>query len=190
MPECKPCATNKLKLLLSLEEAKNVFICSEPCCYFKTVYSVDWFVISCHSQNETEEIKANSVYITDVFEYVYARGSMRRWQKLPTWPHFKGDPAQHSKWLYLGGLEVILPQVSITTSSIAKVSFLKFMYALVDQRPNLLWYMLCRMKTGMENPNETWYELKGNQFENSKRNYWLRYYKPSGSANVKWLVKT
>jgi hypothetical protein len=37
-------------------------------------------------------------------------------------------------------------------------------------------------------PNETWYELKGNQLENSQRNYWLRYYKPTEEdKNIKWL---
>jgi len=36
-------------------------------------------------------------------------------------------------------------------------------------------------------PNETWYELTGNQFSNSKHNYWVRYYKAiNDSSNIKW----
>jgi hypothetical protein len=36
-------------------------------------------------------------------------------------------------------------------------------------------------------PNETWYELIGNQFSNSKRNYWVRYYNAvSDITNITW----
>ena len=54
-------------------------------------------------KNETEEIKTNSVYITDVFEYVYAPGQHAPLAKATDVAYFKGDPAQQSKWLYLGG---------------------------------------------------------------------------------------
>jgi hypothetical protein len=36
-------------------------------------------------------------------------------------------------------------------------------------------------------PNEIWYELKGNQYENADVDYQLTYYKPdSATANIRW----
>ena len=72
--------------LLSLEEAKNVnLICSEPCFYFKRkLFPFCWLVCYSLPVKMKQEIKTNSAYITDIFEYVYAPGQHASLAKLPT----------------------------------------------------------------------------------------------------------
>ena len=137
-------------------------------------------------KNETEEIKTNSVYITDVFEYVYAPGQHAPLAKATDVAYFKGDPAQHSKWLYLGGFGGYIT-AGFDHDIVNREGFDFEVYALSGSAPEPAVVYVMPDENGDGKPNETWYELKGNQFGNSKRNYWLRYYKPSGSANVKWL---
>lgn len=139
--------------------------------------------ISCHKP----DIKLNSEYISDVFEYVYAPGQHAKLVKKSDIQYFIGNPDEHQGWLYLGGFGgYVIGGFDHNIANHEGADFEVILLKGTSPEPALVYVM--RDENGDGKPNETWYELKGNQFENSKRSFWLCYYKAkSDSANITWL---
>ena len=134
-----------------------------------------------------EENIENSEYISEVFDYVYAPGQHAALAKKTDIDNFIGNPAEKTGWLYLGGFGGYVVagfDHNITNQTGADFA----VYALSGAMPEPAVVYVMQDVNADGKPNETWYELKGNQFENSIRNYWVRYYKAtSDTANVHWL---
>lgn len=150
-----------------------------------TLLFVVFLVVSCKS--EVEEPQLNSEYITEVFEYVYAPGQHAKLAKPSDTQFFIGNPASHSGWVYLGGFGgYIVAGFDHDVQNIEGVDFEVFSLKGAMPEPAVVYVMQDRNGDGL--PNEDWYELKGNQFENSKRNFRVTYYKAtSESSNIIWL---
>ncbi len=134
----------------------------------------------------TPDVKTDSEYITEVFEYVYAPGQHAKLAKKTDVQYFIGNPEKHQGWLYLGGFGgYITAGFDHNVMNREGADFEVFMLKGSAPEPAVVYVM--QDINGDGKPNETWYELKGNQFDNSKRNFWLRYYKAtSDSANISW----
>lgn len=139
--------------------------------------------ISCHKP----DIKLNSEYITDVFEYVYAPGQHAKLVKKSDIHYFIGNPDEQQGWLYLGGFGgYVTAGFDHNIANHEGADFEVILLKGTSPEPAVVYVMQDENRDGK--PNETWYELKGNQFENSKRSFWLCYYKAkSDSANITWL---
>ncbi|MFA6580549.1 MAG: hypothetical protein WCS79_01965 [Paludibacter sp.] len=138
-------------------------------------------VVSCKGH----EPKASSAYITEVFEYVYAPGQHAGLTKPTDVSDFIGEPTSDKSWLYLGGFGgYVVAGFDHPVLNGEGADFGIYNYG-NSPEPAVVYVM--PDTNGDGKPNDTWYELKGNQFENSKRNYWVRYYKAlSDSANITW----
>lgn len=141
---------------------------------------------SCKSTT-LEEPSNNSAYISEVFDYVYAPGQHAKLAKTTDAANFMGEPSNDKGWLYLGGFGGYV--VAGFNHNVLNADGNDFeVYALQGASPEPAVVYVMSDTNGDGKPNETWYELKGNQFENSKRNYWVRYYKAiSDSTNITWL---
>ncbi|MDO9152881.1 MAG: hypothetical protein Q7U47_04100 [Paludibacter sp.] len=141
------------------------------------------FFVSCTNP----DIHKPSDYITDVFEYVYAPGQHAQLVNSTNIQYFKGNPALHSGWLYLGGFGGYV--IAGFDHNILNHEGFDFeVYSLKGAVPEPAVVYVMQDVNGDGLPNETWYELKGNQYGNSKQNYWVRYYKAkTDSANITWL---
>lgn len=133
------------------------------------------------------DINMNSEYISKVFEYVYAPGQHANMAKKSDVQFFIGNPDNHQGWLYLGGFGgYVTAGFDHNVENKDGADFEVYMLTGNSPEPAVVYVM--QDKNGDGKPNEIWYELKGNQFENSNHNYWLSYYKPaSDSANITWL---
>ena len=137
------------------------------------------FLSSCKKESQ-------DIFITDVFEYVYAPGQHASLALKTDIQYIKGDPAKHNKWLYLGGFGGYVIAgfpVEIKNHEGADIEI----YALkgAGPEPAVVYVMQDVNQDGI--PNETWYELKGNQTEFSDRYYELTYFKPGSiTSNIKW----
>ena len=142
-------------------------------------------LISC-KRTITEDPNKTAAYISEVFEYVFAPGQHAKLAKTTDAANFLGEPANDKGWLYLGGFGgYVIAGFNHNVTNGDGVDF--EVYALSGASPEPAVVYVMSDINGDGKPNETWYELKGNQFENSKRNYWVRYYKASSdSANVRW----
>ena len=144
------------------------------------------FVASCKTNDEPENLSGNSAYITRVFDYKYAPGQHAKLAKLSDTLNVIGKPTADKAWLYLGGFGGYV--VCGFDHNVQNGDGADFeIYALkgVSSEPGIVYVMSDDNADGK--PNETWYELKGNQFDNSKRNYWVRYYKAKNdTSNVTW----
>ena len=129
---------------------------------------------------------AQSEYITQIFDYVYAPGQHADLVSLTDTAYFTGNPAEHDKWLYLGGFGgYVIAGFDHNIKNHEGADFEVFALPSVSPEPAIVYVMADDNKDGL--PNDTWYELKGNQTDNSKRNYWLRYYRPKNSdENIRW----
>ena len=127
----------------------------------------------------------NSPYITEIFEYVYAPGQHAKMAKATDISNFIGKSAI-DKWLYLGGFGgYVIAGFNHNVINGDGSDFEVFALAGASPEPAVV-YVMCD-DNGDGKPNETWYELKGNQFENSRRNYWVRYFKAkSDTTNITW----
>jgi len=134
-----------------------------------------------------EPIDDSSEYISQVFRYVYAPGQHAALALPADSAAFIGNPESDNRFVYLGGFGGYIVagfdhNITNRTGADFEVIALKGS----TPEPAVLYVMADINNDG--NPNETWYELKGSQFENSKRNYWVRYYKALGEAeNIRWL---
>jgi len=140
---------------------------------------------SCKEPVEPQE--DTSLYISDVFRYVYAPGQHASLALPADSLAFVGNPANQKRFVYLGGFGgYIIAGFSHTVTNRAGADFEVILMKSSAPEPAVVYVMPDTNGDGL--PNETWYELKGNQFENSKRNYWVRYFKAKTSAdNITWL---
>jgi len=136
---------------------------------------------------EIEEIKTDSSYISEVFDYVYAPGQHANIAKKADGDLFTGNPFDNMDFVYLGGFGgYIIAGFDHNISNREGADFEVFALKGASPEPAIVYVMPDKNTDGK--PNDIWYELKGNQHENSKRNYWVRYYKPANqAANVSWL---
>jgi hypothetical protein len=136
---------------------------------------------------EIEEIKTDSSYINEVFDYVYAPGQHANMAKKTDGDLFTGNPFDNLDFVYLGGFGgYIIAGFDHNISNHERADFEVFALKGASPEPAIVYVMPDKNTDGK--PNDTWYELKGNQHENSIRNYWVRYYKPANQAsNISWL---
>jgi len=147
------------------------------------VFVVLLFFISC---KQTDEPKVSSEYISEVFDYVYAPGQHSALATPTDTAFFIGNPDNHTKFVYLGGFGgYIIAGFDHNIPNHASVDFEVILMKSSTPEPAIVYVM--QDKNGDGKPNETWYELKGSQFENSRRNYWVRYFKAtSDTTNITW----
>jgi len=141
------------------------------------------WLISC---NDNPPQNIHSEYITQVFEYVYAPGQHAHLASPDDTVYFKGNPADHDGWVFLGGFGgYIIAGFDHNIQNHAGADFEVFALSGVSPEPAIVYVMADENNDGL--PNDTWYELKGNQIDNSKRNYWVCYYRSKNSAeNIRW----
>jgi len=128
----------------------------------------------------------SSAYITNVFDYVYGPGQHAQIAKKSDISNFIGEPTDNKNFLYLGGFGgYVVAGFDHNVVNTEGFDFEVIALKGASPEPGIVYVMSDTNGDGL--PNETWYELKGNQFANSKRNYWVRYYKAvSDSTNIKW----
>lgn len=160
----------------------NRFITSISIVFFSILFSVGLF--SC--EGPEPEDNSEEAYLSEVFEYVYGPGQHAKIAKATDATNFIGEP-KADKWLYLGGFGgYVVAGFNHDVINGTGEDFEVFALQGASPEPAVVYVM--SDTNGDGKPNETWYELKGNQFENSKRNYWVRYYKAvSDTANITWL---
>ena len=144
---------------------------------FRSVFtSCSWF----------HEPTKSSAYITLVFDYVYAPGQHALHAKKSDVSNFIGEPANDKSWLYLGGFGgYVVAGFDHKVENDDGFDFEVFALKSASPEPGVVYVMSDTNNNGL--PDETWYELKGNQFSISKRHYWVRYYKAkSDTTNIKW----
>ena len=142
-------------------------------------------LVSC-KETTSDDPNMTSAYISEVFEYIYAPGQHAKLAKATDAANFVGEPNDAKGWLYLGGFGgYVIAGFNHNVTNGDGVDF--EVYALSGASPEPAVVYVMSDTNGDGKPNDTWYELKGNQFENSKRNYWVRYYKAtSDSSNIHW----
>ena len=151
--------------------------------HFLCVILLAFVLFSCKGSEPEEN---SSAYISEVFEYVYGPGQHAKLAKTTDVANFIGAP-KSDKWLYLGGFGgYVVAGFNHNVVNGAGNDFEVFALQGASPEPAVVYVM--SDTNGDGKPNEKWYELKGNQFDNSKRNYWVRYYKAvTDSANITWL---
>jgi hypothetical protein len=142
--------------------------------------------LSCKENAGNEPELSNSIYVTQVFDYVYAPGQHAQLAKPADIEHFIGEPSDEKGFLYLGGFGgYVIAGFDHDIQN--KEGYDLEIFALPGATPEPAIVYVMSDDNGDGKPNEIWYELKGNQFENEKRNYWVRYYKPTSSNdNIQW----
>lgn len=139
----------------------------------------------CDLQKNKPESQS-SPWLTTVFEYVYAPGQHAVYAEPADTAAITGDPSKEADWLYLGGFGgYVVAGFDHDVQNLTSFDLAIFPLKGSAPEPAIVYVMQDTNKDGL--PNDSWYELKGNQFDNSKRNYWLRYYKAQNeTANVTW----
>ncbi len=132
-----------------------------------------------------EPVKSSS-YITKVFDYVYAPGQHALLAKKTDTSNLIGEPTNDKGFLYLGGFGgYVVAGFDHNVLNGDNFDFEVFALKGASPEPGIVYVMSDSNNDGL--PNDTWYELKGNQFANSKRHYWVRYYKSiSDTTNITW----
>lgn len=146
-------------------------------------FLVSVFLISC---SKSEPV-VTSDYITEVFEYVYAPGQQSVIAKKADISKFIGEPSVDKGCLHLGGFGgYVVAGFDHDVKNVEGMDFQVFAMKGAWPQPGVVYVMSDTNKDGK--PNDTWYELKGNQYKKSIRNYWVRYYRSEDdSTNVTWL---
>lgn len=156
-------------------------------CFFTfcLIASVVAMFSSCEPTEETEE--NTTIYLSTVFEYVYGPGQHAAQAKPADTQYIIGNPTKHSGWLYLGGFGgYVVAGFSANITNDQGPDFEVFALPGAGPEPAVVYVM--RDDNGDGQPNETWYELKGSQFEHSQRNYSVTYYKPGADTeNISWI---
>lgn len=150
--------------------------------YAVFIAGLSLFHVSC-KQNEPVE---SSAYISDVFEYVYAPGQHASVAKESDKMNFMGDPSQNTGWLYLGGFGgYVVAGFDHDVQNAAGNDFEVYLLPGASPEPAVVFVMAD--ENGDGKPNDKWFELKGSQFENSKRNYSVTYFKAKlDTKNITW----
>jgi len=142
-------------------------------------------LLSCDGNTPTD-IQSSSAYLSRVFNYVYAPGQHSLLASPADTTHIVGEPTDNKGWLYLGGFGGYV--VAGFDHNVVNGDGNDFeVYALqgASPEPGIVYVMPDTNGDGL--PNETWYELKGNRFANSHKNYWVRYYKAAtATSNITW----
>lgn len=136
--------------------------------------------------NAPKEPDSSDAYISKVFDYVYAPGQHALLAKRSDISNIIGKPSNDKSWLYLGGFGgFVVAGFNHNVLNGEGGDFEVYGLQGASPEPGIVYVMPDTNGDGL--PNETWYELKGNQFTNSRRNYWVRYYKAvADSANITW----
>ncbi len=145
------------------------------CCFAVLLFT------TCVPQNMNDK-----VYLSRVFEYVYAPGQHASLALPADTAFIIGDPALQTNWMYLGGFGGYVvagfPR-NIPNGEGADIG----VFALPGAGPEPAVVYVMQDENGDGLPNETWYELKGSLLAETDRNYTLTYYKPSqNEAHIKW----
>lgn len=135
-------------------------------------------LVSCEG-SEVATVEDN--YLVKVFEYVYAPGQHAQLAMMSDTSKITGDPTENS-FVYLGGFggyfsAAFARAIVNETGDDFAVWSLKGASA----EPAIVWVMTDLNGDGL--PNETWYELKGSEFENSLRNYTVTYTRTDTCVN-------
>jgi len=139
---------------------------------------------SCKENNPVQPA-VSSAYINKVYEYVYAPGQHALIAKPTDISYFTGEPTS-GKWLYLGGFGgYVVGGFDHDVLNGDSCDFEVYGLQGASPEPGIVYVMPDTNGDGL--PNDTWYELKGNQYANSRHKYWVRYYKAAtDSANITW----
>lgn len=143
---------------------------------------------SCNSPDPIEEEPEDlSMYISEVFEYVYAPGQHAQSRTSDEKDKFIGKPELD---LYLGGFGgYVVAGFDHNVMNIADEYDFEVFSSGAAPEPAVVYVMCDENGNGKPDENETWYELKGSEFANAEtiRNYVLTYYKAKNdSANITW----
>lgn len=151
--------------------------------YYLLAICLVGFLFSACKGSEPDD---NSAYLTRVFEYVYGPGQHAPVVSPADTVNIIGKHTADDAWMYLGGFGgYVIAGFNHTVINGAGNDFEVFALKGSSPEPAVVYVM--SDDNGDGKPNETWYELKGNQYANSKHNYWVRYYKAtSDSTNVTW----
>lgn len=169
---------------------KNHYLCSMNFVSMKKILGAFFclVLISLFFQSCKDDVpeQSNSEYISRVFEYVYGPGQHAAIAQTTDTANFIGDPTKKQGWLYLGGFGgYVIAGFDHDVENHEGFDFQVYALSGAMPEPAVVYVMSDLNRDGQ--PNETWYELKGNQFSNSKRNYWVRYYKAkNATSNVTW----
>ncbi|MDR3651451.1 MAG: hypothetical protein P4L34_00610 [Paludibacter sp.] len=149
---------------------------------FSLFIFISILIVSC----KNSEPKVSSAYISKIFGYVYGPGQHALLAKPSDISNFIGEPTNDKGWLYLGGFGgYVIAGFDHNVINGNGFDFEVIALKGASPEPGIVYVMPDTNGDGL--PNDTWYELKGNQFANSKRHYWVRYYKAvSDSANITW----
>ena len=141
------------------------------------------FFLSCDPAGVTEPDEP--VYLSQVFEYVYAPGQHAAIAQPSDVQFMIGDPDLHDGWLYLGGFGgYVVAGFPRDIRNEEGPDFEVFALKGAAPEPAIVYVMPDDNANGL--PDDTWYELIGNLAEFSCRHYHITYYKTE-NANVRWL---
>jgi len=140
------------------------------------------FLVSCSSSPEP----IPSAYISHVFDYVYSPGQDALLATKADTTNFIGVPSIDKGYLHLGGFGgYVIAGFDHNVLNAEDADFEIFCMRGAWPEPGVVYVM--SDTNGDGKPNDTWYEIKGNQYKNSIRNYWVRYYKAEDdSTNISW----
>jgi hypothetical protein len=140
--------------------------------------------VSCEPAEEIQE--DTSIYLSTVFEYVYGPGQHAAQAKSTDTQFIIGNPAKHNGWLFLGGFGgYVVAGFSANIPNNEGLDFEVFALPGAGPEPAVVYVMSDENNDGL--PNETWYELKGSQFEYSQRNYSVTYQRLAAeTTNITW----
>jgi hypothetical protein len=151
------------------------------------ILSILFFLFSCgNNEPEKPEEEDLSMYITEVFEYVYAPGQHAQGRNSEEEKrNFIGKPTRDT---HLGGFGgYIIAGFDHNVPNVAgKFDFEIFSTGAAPE-PGMVFVMSDENGDGL--PNGTWYELRGSEFDNPKtiRNYSLTYFRAkSDTENITW----
>jgi hypothetical protein len=141
-----------------------------------------FFLLSCNP-TEVEETDG-MVFLSQVFEYVYAPGQHAPSALPSDIQYVIGDPELHEAWLYLGGFGgYVVAGFPRDILNEEGPDFEVFALKGAAPEPAIVYVMADENANGL--PDDTWYELLGNLAEHSQRNYNVTYYKAE-NANIHW----
>lgn len=158
------------------------------------IKSVCIFLLTCYmfvSCNDEAKDPYTPVYISQVFDYVYAPGQHATMAQPTNVQFFIGDPTLQpltgsGGWLYLGGFGgYVVAGFPRNIPNDEGFDFEVFALPGAGPEPAIVYVMQDENGNGL--PDDTWYELKGNLFDETDRSYELTYHKPeTEEANVRW----
>lgn len=120
-------------------------------------------------------------FLVKVFEYVYAPGQHAQIALMSDTAKITGDPEDNS-FIYLGGYGGYLTASFRTdVKNDLGDDFAVWALKSASAEPAIVWVM--EDANGDNLPNETWYELKGSEYENSTREYSVSYEKTDSCVN-------